>query len=79
MTLASLLESLRPGLLPSTGLDFLLAGLLDCSVPALRLQHNRKLAPPQQASIRDALLRLEKGEPPQYILGKTWSQSPGSL
>ena len=72
MTLASLLESLRPGLLPSTGLDFLLAGLLDCSVPALRLQHKRKLAPPQQASIRDALLRLEKGEPPQYILGKTW-------
>lgn len=72
MTLASLLESLRPGLLPSSGLNFLLAGLLDCSVPALRLQHNRKLAPPQQVSIRDALLRLEKGEPPQYILGKTW-------
>ena len=72
MTLASLLESLRPGLLPSSGLNFLLAGLLDCSVPALKLQHNRKLAPPQQASIRDALLRLEKGEPPQYILGKTW-------
>jgi len=72
MTLASLLESLRPGLLPSSGLNFLLAGLLDCSVPALKLQHNRKLAPPQQVSIRDALLRLEKGEPPQYILGKTW-------
>lgn len=72
MTLASLLAGAEPKLEPSADLAWLLAGWLDCPVPALTLQLNRELDPARQALIRAGLLRLAQGEPPQYILGKAW-------
>lgn len=72
MTLASLLAGTEPKLEPSADLAWLLAGWLDCPVPALTQQLNRELDPARQALIRAGLLRLAQGEPPQYILGKAW-------
>ncbi|MCB5224398.1 MAG: peptide chain release factor N(5)-glutamine methyltransferase [Candidatus Cloacimonadaceae bacterium] len=72
MTLARLLQNhARPDNDPAA-LNWLLSGILDCSVPELALLKERELPPQQENDIINALRRLNSDEPPQYILGKTW-------
>lgn len=72
MTLARLLQIHSPSGADPAALNWLLSGLLDCSVPELTLLKERELTPRQQISILNALQRFGEDEPPQYILGKTW-------
>ncbi len=72
MTLAGLLQIHSPSGADPAALNWLLSGILDCSVPELALLKERELTPSQQKAILDALQRFGEDEPPQYILGKTW-------
>ena len=72
MTLAALLADWQPKLTPSAALDYLLSGLLDCSIPALRLRLGQELDSTKEDLLRAGILRLQAGEPPQYILGQAW-------
>ncbi len=72
MTLAHLLQTHAPADTDPAALNWLLSGILGCSVPELALLKQREIPPQRENDIIDALRRLNSDEPPQYILGKTW-------
>ncbi|HNT52262.1 MAG TPA: peptide chain release factor N(5)-glutamine methyltransferase [Candidatus Syntrophosphaera sp.] len=53
-------------------LNFLLSGLLGCTPLELPLKRDLELSPGQQSLWQSYIQRLDRQEPPQYILGKAW-------
>ena len=53
-------------------LNYILADLLHCPIPELAFRRGQELSPEQEILFHQYSSRLQKGEPPQYILGKAW-------